>query len=85
MNNMNQNQLLRYIDAVSLALDDVTLFLDTHPNNTEALEYYNTYKEKRAQAVRDYTRSFGPLNRYNVTCNNEWQWNQGPWPWQGEV
>lgn len=85
MNNMNQKQLLRYIDAVSLALDDVTLFLDTHPHNAEALEYYNIYKEKRAQAVRDYTRFFGPLNRYNVTCNNEWQWNQSPWPWQGEV
>lgn len=85
MNNMNQRQLLRYIDAVSLALDDVTLFLDTHPTDTDAMEYYNMYKEKRAQAVRDYSRSFGPLNRYNVTCSNEWQWNQGPWPWQGEV
>lgn len=85
MNNMNQKQLLNYIDAVSLALDDVTLFLDTHPRNQDALDYYNTFKEKRAQAVMDYTRFFGPLNRYNVNSNSEWQWNQGPWPWQGEV
>ncbi len=85
MNNMNQSQLLRYIDAVSLALDDVTLFLDTHPHNKEAMEYYNSYKEKRMQAVKDYTKYYGPLNRYNVNCSNEWQWNQGPWPWQGEV
>lgn len=85
MNNMDQRQLLRYIDAVSLALDDVTLFLDTHPKNAEALEYYSTLKEQRKQAVKEYTKLFGPLNRYNVTCGNEWQWNQGPWPWQGEV
>ena len=85
MNNMNQKQLLNYIEAVSLALDDVTLFLDTHPRNRDALDYYNAFKEKRAQAVMEYTRSFGPLNRYNVNSNNEWQWNQGPWPWQGEV
>ena len=85
MNNMNQKQLLNYIDAVSLALDDVTLFLDTHPRNRDALDYYNAFNEKRAQAVMEYTRSIGPLNRYNVNSNNEWQWNQGPWPWQGEV
>ncbi len=85
MNNMNQKQLLRYIDAVSLALDDVTLFLDTHPSNAEALSYYNMCKENRAKAVQDYTRLYGPLNRYHVNARNEWKWNQGPWPWQGEV
>ncbi len=85
MKNMNQKQLMNYINVVGLALDDVTLFLDTHPNNPEALAFYNSCKEKRTQAVNDYSRLYGPLNRYNVNCGNEWQWNQGPWPWQGEV
>lgn len=82
MNNMNQKQLMNYINTVSFALDDVTLFLDTHPENQEALAFYNNLKEKRIQAVNDYTRFYGPLTRCNVNSGNKWAWNQGPWPWQ---
>ena len=85
MNNMNQKQLKNYIDVVSFALDDVTLFLDTHPENQDALQMYAGLKEKRTQAMNDYVRFFGPLNRYQVNSGNKWAWNMGPWPWQGEV
>lgn len=85
MTNMSKKQLMNYIYSVGLALDDVTLFLDTHPDDPDALSYYNSLKEKRMQAMNDYTRFYGPLNRYNVNCGNEWKWNQGPWPWQREV
>jgi spore coat protein JB len=85
MKNMNQKQLMNYISAVGLALDDVTLFLDTHPNNPEALTFYNNCKEMRMQAMSDYNRFYGPLTRFNVNSGNEWKWTQGPWPWQGEV
>lgn len=85
MNNMSRHQLLNYLNAVSLALDDVTLYLDTHPSDSDAIAYYNHLKEKRMQAISDYTKFYGPLCRYNVNCRNEWQWNKGPWPWQREA
>ena len=85
MKNMNQKQLLNYLNAVSLALDDVTLYLDTHPTDPDALTYYSNLKEKRMQVMNDYTRFYGPLSRYNVNCGNEWQWNKGPWLWQREA
>ena len=41
---MNENrpckkELLEWINIVSFAVDDVKLFLDTHPNCPEALEF----------------------------------------------
>ena len=44
---MNQNcsQLLDYITQVSFAVDEVVLYLDTHPYDPAALDYYH-------QAVR---------------------------------
>ena len=33
MNKYDQEKLLRYIDAVSFALIDTTLYLDTHPDD----------------------------------------------------
>ena len=41
MNNdkrLSRQELLQWINAVSFAVNDVTLFLDTHPDDAEALE-----------------------------------------------
>ena len=35
---MNRRQLMNHINQVSFAVDDVELYLDTHPCDTEALE-----------------------------------------------
>ena len=45
---MNENkpckkELLEWINIVSFAVDDVKLFLDTHPNCPEALELRAAY------------------------------------------
>ena len=37
---MNQKQLLMYITQVSFALTEVNLYLDTHPCDQKAMEYY---------------------------------------------
>ena len=37
---MNQKQLLKQIQSVSLMAVDLHLFLDTHPTNKEALKDY---------------------------------------------
>lgn len=46
---MNENrpckkELLEWINIVSFAVDDVKLFLDTHPNCTEALDFFDEFK-----------------------------------------
>lgn len=37
MNQYDKKKLLNYIDAVSFALIDTTLYLDTHPNDRKRL------------------------------------------------
>ena len=37
---MNRRELFEYINQISFAVDDVKLFLDTHPGNQKALEYF---------------------------------------------
>lgn len=85
MNKMNQKQLFQFINEVSFALDDITLYLDTHPMDRDALAAYENYQAMRRQAVKDYTTYYGPLNRYDVNAGNSWSWINDPWPWQGEV
>ncbi|ROR28375.1 spore coat protein JB [Mobilisporobacter senegalensis] len=82
---MNEREkLLHYITAVSFAIDDCVLYLDTHPYDKEALEYYSVHKELRKKALKQYTENFGPLLNDNVDVScGKWTWIDQPWPWEG--
>lgn len=83
MNQSNQQALLKYIYEVGFAIDDVVLFLDTHPCDPEALKYYCSYRQMKQQAVEEYTKYYGPLTNDNVDVTNKWTWIRDPWPWEG--
>ncbi len=79
-----RNDLLQWINVVSFAVDDVKLFLDTHPNDENALAYFREYSKLRNQALKEYARHFGPLTIDTAaeSCNDNWNWIHEPWPWQ---
>jgi len=78
-----RQDLLNWINIVSFAVDDVKLFLDTHPCNQEALAYYEEYKVLRNKALKEYARYYGPLTVDTAdTPADQWKWICDPWPWQ---
>lgn len=78
-----RDKLLKYITAVSFAIDDVVLYLDTHPCDKAALDYYENYRDLRKKAVKQFTEEFGPLTDENVDVScNTWTWIDHPWPWE---
>ena len=80
---MNRRELFEYINQISFAVDDVKLFLDTHPENQKALDYFQKYKEKRIEALKEYAEVYGPLTVDTVSENRDcWNWINEPWPWQ---
>ena len=86
---MNENrpckkELLEWINIVSFAVDDVKLFLDTHPNCTEALDFFDEFKKQRVQALKQYASAYGPLtvDTADYSCAERWNWINEPWPWQ---
>lgn len=84
MNQHDKEALLQFINEVSFAITDINLFLDTHPCDEDALEYYEKYKELRLEALNEYAKYYGPLLADNVeTKCGRWQWVEGPWPWEG--
>ena len=78
------NDLMNQIYQYSFAVDDVHLYLDTHPDDQEALNYYRTMRESQNEAVCAYEKQFGPLTADRVRdCDNYWTWINDPWPWEG--
>lgn len=83
---MNErSQLLRKLQQASFAIDDVELFLDTHPTDQDALEYYEKQRKLREQAMKDFTSMYGPISAYDVNVKNRWTWIDNPWPWETEA
>ena len=59
--NETARKLMKRIDDASFAMDDVILYLDTHPDDRNALNYYRYVVALRKEAVKAYEASFGPL------------------------
>lgn len=82
MTRPDKEELLRYIFTTSFSIDDIKLYLDTHPTDKQALEYYEKVSEVRKRAIDEYTQHFGPLTADKVNAMNRWTWIDGPWPWE---
>ena len=83
----SRDALLAYINEISFAAYDALLYLDTHPYEREALEYFDLCNDRRNIAVADYQHRFGPLNLTMPGTGDlnqqSWQWCLQPWPWEG--
>lgn len=83
-NRISRQELLHRINVASFSVDDVKLFLDTHPENSEALAWFHEYSRIRNDALREYARLYYPLtiDTASVSCSDYWKWINEPWPWQ---
>lgn len=82
----DQTTLLKEISEVSFALNDLTLFLDTHPDCSDALQYFYQLAPKREQLMKQYAESYEPLTldcAGKLPAKRSFSWLDGPAPWEG--
>lgn len=76
-----RREMMDNIRALDFAINELALYLDTHPEDERALCLHRKYA-KQAKDLKDkYQRVFGPLT-INYLCN-KWRWLEEPWPWEG--
>ena len=49
-----QTALLQYINEVSFAINDMNLYLDTHPEDKKALAFMEEHVKMRKRALKEY-------------------------------
>jgi len=80
---MSQEQLLQWITLTKFACVDASLYLDTHPDDLEALRYFQEHNRLYTEAMNVYAKAFGPLTIAHAQhCDTYWDWVNQPWPWQ---
>ncbi len=80
-----QEKLLHDIGVLSFVVIELSLYLDTHPTDQNALKYFNHYNRLANQAKQEYSAKFTPLT---ISCAdtsncNDWSWALAPMPWEG--
>jgi len=84
MSTSGQAQMLIEIQKLQFAAVELNLFLDTHPNDQQALALYNQVHHELKQHVEKYEQIYGPLLNYGYSraIQNTWNWVENPWPWE---
>ena len=72
---------LTELQTLAFAIQELALYLDTHRNDKEALELYQTYQKMYHDGMMIYTKKFGPLNHKTPT-DGPYKWLDDPWPWE---
>lgn len=75
--------LLQKLYTYGFAIDDVILYLDTHPDDCEARAYYMRMRDAYQEASLEYKEKVRPLSITDVDASHRWDWVEGPWPWEG--
>lgn len=76
-------QMLKDINVVDFTVIELTLFLDTHPCDSNALEYFNHYNRIRTQLKKEFSRIYYPLTLDYAESNQVFRWAEAPLPWEG--
>ena len=82
---MNRQELFNKIQSLGFVLYDTALFLDTHPENALALDFYRENQEWYLKYRKEYESMYGPLTLNDANTAGGWSWTQGPWPWEVEA
>jgi spore coat protein JB len=74
---------MEQLQAVDFVLVELTLYLDTHPDDFEAINQFNQFAKERKRLKKIIESNYGPLMQFgNSYSGYPWNWNDAPWPWQ---
>lgn len=73
------------LQALSFAINELGLYLDTHKDDTEALELFRKYVQLYHQGMMQYEKLYGPLSMKQAGISGKYDWLNEPWPWEFEA
>lgn len=84
-NQINQNEktatLSSQLQAMSFAIDELGLYLDTHRDDADAVALFNQYVERYADAMQKYEAQYDSLTQRDSALEGTYTWIDDPWPW----
>lgn len=74
--------LLKKLNAYAFAAYDWNLYLDTHPEDKDAIAMFHKMTDKANALKMEYESKYGPLTASASRDMDRWNWLDDPWPWE---
>lgn len=72
---------LTELQTLAFVIQELALYLDTHRDDQEALELYQTYQKIYHKGMMSYSKECRPLN-HGTPTEGPYRWLEDPWPWE---
>lgn len=79
----NKDSLMRDVQVAQFAMVEANLYLDTHPDDCEAMKAFALYSDNFSRAVEAYQENCGPLFA-DSSGSIPFEWVNCPFPWETE-
>lgn len=73
-------ELMRAIMEADFFAQDLKLYLDTHPDDTRAVEMFREAVKQTKACKAAFEDSFYPLTASSAGMDGTWDWPEGVWP-----
>ena len=78
----SRGNAMRKLQAAKFALLEMHLYLDTHPEDLDAIAAYKKYESKYMVLRCEYEEKYGSIHWLGAPGV---EWLKNPWPWDSEV
>lgn len=82
-----REKAMNEIAMVGFAINDLTLYLDTHPDCPKGNRLMKELLQRRLDALADYAAKYNALTQLSIITGNpdsqKYEWGEGPMPWEG--
>ena len=82
-----REKAMNEIAMVGFAINDLTLYLDTHPDCQNGIKLMKELLQRRLDALADYAAKYNALTQLSIVTGNpdshKYEWDEGPMPWEG--
>lgn len=82
-----REKLMNEICMVGFAINDLTLYLDTHPDCKQGNKLMKELLQKRLDSLAVYAAKYNALTQLSIVIgkpgSHNYEWDEGPMPWEG--
>ncbi len=68
--------------AIGFVVDELELYLDTHADDGEAFQLYQSFLALKEEVHRRYAERYGVICQTDLLGKNAYTWLRDPWPWE---
>ena len=80
----NEEALLLKLSQMEFALNDLSLYLDLHPNDMAVFNKFREYTNEYKRYLNEFEKTYRPLVLSSIN-KDSYEYYKNPWPWDNDA